>query len=35
VRWPSGLSEQFDNLAVDSIHAIKEGSGRPIEKQKR
>jgi hypothetical protein len=34
VRWPSGLSEQFDNLAVDSIYAIKEGSGRPLENEK-
>jgi enediyne biosynthesis protein E4 len=27
VRWPSGLVEKFDNLAVDAIHRIKEGSG--------
>jgi len=27
VRWPSGLAEQFDNLAVDSIHTLKEGAG--------
>jgi hypothetical protein len=27
VRWPSGLLEQFDNLAVDKIHMLKEGSG--------
>jgi hypothetical protein len=27
VRWPSGLVEQFDNLAVDSIHTLKEGAG--------
>ena len=27
VRWPSGLLERFDNLAVDSIHTLKEGSG--------
>ena len=27
VRWPSGLTERFDNLPVDAIHTIKEGSG--------
>jgi enediyne biosynthesis protein E4 len=27
VRWPSGLLEQFDNLAVDKIHKLKEGAG--------
>jgi hypothetical protein len=27
VRWPSGLLEQFDNLAVDAIHTLKEGTG--------
>src|SRR5438094_8792426 len=27
VRWPSGLVEHFENLAVDSIHTLKEGSG--------
>jgi enediyne biosynthesis protein E4 len=27
IRWPSGLVETFDNLAVDKIHSIKEGSG--------
>ncbi len=27
VRWPSGLFEKFDNLAVDKIHTIKEGAG--------
>jgi hypothetical protein len=27
VRWPSGLAEQFENLAVDSIHTLKEGAG--------
>jgi enediyne biosynthesis protein E4 len=27
IRWPSGLTEKFDNLAVDKIHTIKEGSG--------
>ena len=27
IRWPSGLVEQFGNLAVDKIHTLKEGSG--------
>jgi hypothetical protein len=27
IRWPSGLVEHFDNLAVDVIHVLKEGSG--------
>jgi hypothetical protein len=27
VRWPSGLVERFDNLSVDAIHTLKEGSG--------
>ncbi|HEY6388560.1 MAG TPA: CRTAC1 family protein [Candidatus Acidoferrum sp.] len=27
VRWPSGLVEQFENLAVDAIHTLKEGTG--------
>ncbi|MGB8323328.1 MAG: CRTAC1 family protein [Candidatus Acidiferrum sp.] len=30
VRWPSGLVERFDNLAVNTIHTIKEGSGTAI-----
>jgi hypothetical protein len=29
VRWPSGLLERFENLAVDAIHTLKEGSGTP------
>ncbi len=27
VRWPSGLTEQFNNLSVDAIHTLREGSG--------
>jgi len=27
IRWPSGLTERFDNLTVDSIQTLKEGSG--------
>jgi hypothetical protein len=30
IRWPSGLVERFDGLAVDQIHTVKEGSGVPI-----
>src|SRR6266850_1236488 len=30
VRWPSGLVERFENLPVDSIHTLKEGSGTPV-----
>jgi hypothetical protein len=27
VRWPSGLVEKFDSLAVGKIHTLKEGAG--------
>jgi enediyne biosynthesis protein E4 len=27
VRWPSGLLEHFNNLPVDAIHTLNEGSG--------
>jgi hypothetical protein len=27
VRWPSGLKEQFQNVRVDAINTLKEGSG--------
>jgi len=30
IRWPSGLQEHFDNLPVDSIQSLKEGSGSPV-----
>ena len=30
VLWPSGLSERFENLGVDSIHDLKEGTGAPV-----
>src|SRR6267142_570076 len=29
VRWPSGLVERFENLPVDTIKILKEGSGAP------
>src|SRR5437870_817768 len=31
IRWPSGLVERFDNLTVDAIHTLKEGSGKRVE----
>jgi hypothetical protein len=27
VRWPSGIIEQFENVPVDAIHDLREGSG--------
>jgi hypothetical protein len=30
VRWPSGLVERFENLSVDAIHTLKEGSGEMV-----
>src|SRR3982074_957420 len=27
VRWPSRLVERFENLPVDAIHTLREGSG--------
>jgi hypothetical protein len=30
IRWPSGLTERFANLAVDQIHTLKEGSGAAV-----
>ena len=30
IRWPSGLAEQFDNISVDAIHSLKEGSGTAV-----
>src|SRR6202521_134507 len=29
VRWPSGLLERFENVTVDAIQTLKEGSGTP------
>ncbi|GAC1674808.1 MAG: hypothetical protein PVS2B2_09240 [Candidatus Acidiferrum sp.] len=31
VRWPSGLIERFENLGIDSIHVLKEDTGRALE----
>jgi hypothetical protein len=30
VRWPSGLLEKFENLTVDAIHSLKEGTGTSV-----
>jgi enediyne biosynthesis protein E4 len=30
IRWPSGRMERFDNMAVDAIHSVKEGSGTAV-----
>jgi hypothetical protein len=34
IRWPGGLLERFDNLAVDKFHTLKEGSGFPAPDEK-
>jgi len=31
IRWPSGLTERFANLALDQIHTLNEGKGTPLE----
>jgi hypothetical protein len=31
IRWPSGFGERFDNVKVDSIRDLKEGSGFALE----
>jgi hypothetical protein len=35
VRWPSGLVERYDNLPVDAIHTLKEGSGQAVAPEKK
>ena len=35
VRWPSGLLEKFENVSIDSIHALKEGAGTPAASAER
>jgi hypothetical protein len=30
IRWPSGLVERFDDLSVDAIHTLTEGSGMAV-----
>lgn len=31
VRWPSGVVETFDNLVIDKIHTLKEGTGAAVQ----
>jgi hypothetical protein len=33
IRWPSGLVETFDKIAIDAIHNLNEGSGTSAEKK--
>jgi enediyne biosynthesis protein E4 len=33
VRWPSGLTENFENLAVDKTHILMEGTGSAVRPQ--
>jgi hypothetical protein len=33
VRWPSGLTERFDNVAGDKINEVKEGSGAVVKNE--
>ena len=33
VRWPSGPTERFDNVLVDHINIVKEGSGIAVKKR--
>jgi len=35
IRWPSGLTERFENISVDEIHTLKEGSGVPADMKVR
>jgi hypothetical protein len=30
LRWPSGLTERFTDIAVDKIHTLKEGTGTAV-----
>jgi len=30
VRWPNGLLERFENLPVNAIHTLKEGTGSAV-----
>ena len=33
IRWPSGLTERFENMTVDTIHTLKEGAGSAVSSQ--
>jgi hypothetical protein len=30
IRWPSGLTERFENISMDAIHTLQEGSGAAV-----
>jgi len=30
VRWPSGLTERFDNVAIDKMNEVREGAGAAV-----
>jgi hypothetical protein len=34
VRWPSGLTERYENIKVDSIQSLNEGSGLALDSPK-
>jgi hypothetical protein len=34
IRWPSGLTERFDNQRIDAINLVKEGSGTLVKPEK-
>ena len=31
IRWPSGLTERYENLPADNIQTLKEGGGKSME----
>jgi hypothetical protein len=31
VRWPSGLTERYEDVTSDKINTLKEGSGKALE----
>jgi len=33
IRWPSGVTERFEDLASDQIHTLKEGTGKAVAAQ--
>jgi hypothetical protein len=35
VRWPNGVAERFEGLAVDKIHVLQEGSGVSVREGKK
>ncbi len=35
IRWPSGMTERFDNVGIDNIRTLKEGNGKSMEAESR